>query len=124
VQAPVTTTRPNPTARPSERLKSGRIEAIGKVAILDEEGPLTLSVSDVTVTEGDTGEVDLIFDVALDEAPDPGESVIVDVATADGSAIAGEDYTAIAPSTLTSAAGETTKFVTVKGIGLLPLRHE
>ena len=41
----------------------------------------------------------------------------MDVATADGSAIAGEDYTAIVPSTLTFAAGEATKSVTVKGIG-------
>lgn len=92
-------------------------DATGKVAILDEEGPLTLSVSDVTVTEGDVGEVDLTFDITLDEAPDAGENVIVDVATDDGSAIAGEDYTALAPFTLTFASGETTKSVTVKGIG-------
>ena len=71
-------------------------------------GPAALSVADATVQEG-PGAV-LEFVVSLDRerhAP-----VTVDYATADGTAVAGEDYTA-ASGALAFAAGETEKTVSV-----------
>ena len=66
-----------------------------------------LSIDDVTVDEGDgTAE----FTVTLDLAS--GETVTVDYATADGTALAGSDYTA-ASGTLTFAAGDTSKTIDV-----------
>ena len=66
-----------------------------------------LSIEDVTVDEGDgTAE----FTVTLDLAS--GETVTVDYATADGTALAGSDYTA-ASGTLTFAAGDTSKTIVV-----------
>ena len=71
-------------------------------------GPAALSVADATVQEGP--EAVLEFVVSLDRerhAP-----VSVDYATADGTAVAGEDYTA-ASGALAFAAGETEKTVSV-----------
>ena len=66
-----------------------------------------LSIDDVPVDEGDgTAE----FTVTLDLAS--GETVTVDYATADGTALAGSDYTA-ASGTLTFAAGDTSKTIVV-----------
>ena len=66
-----------------------------------------LSIDDVVVDEGDgTAE----FTVTLDLAS--GETVTVDYATADGTALAGSDYTA-ASGTLTFAAGDTSKTIDV-----------
>ena len=70
----------------------------------------TLSIADAAATEGGS----LAFAVTL--APAAGDEVTVDWATADGpspdGAIAGSDYTA-GSGTLTFAAGETSKTVTV-----------
>ena len=66
-----------------------------------------LSIDDVVVDEGDgTAE----FTVTLDLAS--GETVTVVYATADGTALAGSDYTA-ASGTLTFAAGDTSKTIDV-----------
>ena len=70
-------------------------------------GPPALSVADATANEAD-GRIE--FAVTLDRAAS-GE-VTVQYATADGSATAGEDYTA-ASGTLTFAAGERSKTVSV-----------
>ena len=67
-----------------------------------------LTAVDAEVTEGPG--VSLGFEVTLDRASDG--RVTVDYATADGSATAGQDYTA-ARGTLTFASGETRKTVTV-----------
>ncbi|EDX75702.1 Glycosyl hydrolase family 9 [Coleofasciculus chthonoplastes PCC 7420] len=74
----------------------------------------TLSVNDVTVTEGDTGTVAADFVVNLSEASD--QPVTVEYSTANGTATAGSDYTAKS-GTLTFAAGETSKIVSVPVIG-------
>ena len=67
-----------------------------------------LSVADARVEEGASATLD--FAVTLDAAP--AGAVTVDYATADGSARAGEDYTA-ASGTLTFQAGESSKAVSV-----------
>jgi hypothetical protein len=100
----------------------GRIEPgadAHTLTILDDDGPPGLSVIDATpVTEG-AGEVVLKFTVAM--LPAAGQEITVDYATADGTAIAGSDYTAIPTTPLTfdvipgTGLTETTKdvFVTV-----------
>ena len=71
-------------------------------------GPLSLSVADASATEADDATVD--FTVTLSRASS--SAVTVDYATSDGSATAGADYTSTS-GTLTFAAGETAKTVSV-----------
>ena len=71
-------------------------------------GPPALSVADARVREGP--DAALAFAVRLDRAASG--AVTVDYATADGTATAGEDYTATS-GTLTFAAGEREKTVSV-----------
>ena len=71
-------------------------------------GPVTISVADAEASEGSGGTVD--FTVTLNRAASV--TVTVDYATADGTAAAGEDYTA-ASGTLTFAAGVLTQTVAV-----------
>ena len=68
-----------------------------------------VSVADASATEGTDAKVDFV--VTLDARNDC-ETVTVDWATADGTAIAGTDYAA-ASGTLTFGPGETTKTVSV-----------
>jgi len=70
----------------------------------------TLSVSDATVTEGQTGTAQLSFTVSLSQAATG--PVTVNYATANGTATAGQDYTA-KTGTITFAAGETTKTIQI-----------
>ena len=83
----------------------GRLEQEVSVKI---HGPIEISVADARVDEGPDAELD--FAVTLDRAR--GDTVHVDYATEDGSATAGVDYTATS-GTLTFAAGETAKTVSV-----------
>ena len=69
----------------------------------------TASVEDASATEGSSAAVD--FQVTLDAADDC-ETATVDWATADGTAVAGEDYTQ-ANGTLAFEPGETTKTVSI-----------
>ena len=70
-----------------------------------------VSVADARANEGAGATVD--FEVSLSRAfTSAGHRVTVDYATADGTATAGQDYTATS-GTLTFAAGETTKTVSV-----------
>ena len=71
-------------------------------------GPAALSVADAEVREG--RDAALAFAVTLDRAAS--DTVTVDYATSDETAVAGEDYTAVS-GTLTFAAGETSKTVSV-----------
>ena len=71
-------------------------------------GPATLSVADVRATE----EADAMLEFAVTLSQAASVTVAVDYATADGTAQAGQDYTA-AVGTLTFAAGETQKTVSV-----------
>ncbi len=86
-------------------------DSVGVATITDDDPLPALSIGDATVTEGDSGTVNATFTVTL--APVSGRDVFVQYATADGSATAGADYAAIASTTLTFLAGETTKTITV-----------
>ncbi len=82
----------------------------GLGTILDNDALPIASVNDVTVTEGDTGTVDATFTVSLNTPS--GRALSVDYATANNTATAPADYTAVSGN-LSFAAGETTKTVTV-----------
>jgi Calx-beta domain len=84
----------------------------------DETGPLpaatTVSVNDVSVTEGDAGTKNLTFTVTL-SAPAVGNEVVL-ATTLNVTAAAGSDYTFVNVP-VTFAAGETSKTVNVPVIG-------
>ncbi|OPF19969.1 hypothetical protein B1L04_00355 [Microcystis aeruginosa KW] len=73
--------------------------------------PISLTINDVTVTEGNSGTTNAVFTVSLSSAAST--VVSVNYATANGTATAGTDYTAIPPTTLTFNPGETSKTITV-----------
>jgi uncharacterized repeat protein (TIGR01451 family) len=71
---------------------------------------ISISIDDVSATEGDGGTTPLLFTITLSSAGS--QAITVDFATADGTATAGTDYQT-ASGTLTFKPGETTKQVTV-----------
>ncbi|NCS37921.1 MAG: endo-1,3-1,4-beta-glycanase ExsH [Microcystis aeruginosa BS13-10] len=73
--------------------------------------PISLTINDVTVTEGNSGTTNAVFTVSLSSAAST--VVSVNYATANGTATAGTDYTAIPTTTLTFNPGETSKTITV-----------
>lgn len=77
--------------------------------IIDDDGLPSLSISDVTVSEG-TGATNAVFDVTL--SPAASNQVTVAYTTMDGTAVSGSDYTAQS-NTLIFAIGETSKQITV-----------
>jgi len=81
--------------------------------IVDDD-QATLSVNNVTVTEGNAGSVNAAFAVTMSAASS--QSVTVNYATANATATAGSDYTA-ASGQLTFAPGETSKTVNVAVLG-------
>ena len=75
-----------------------------------------LSIDSPTVTEGDSGSVDLVFTVTM--SPASSSQVTVNYARSGGTATSGTDFTALAASnTLTFAANETSKTITVSVTG-------
>ena len=74
----------------------------------------SVSINDVTVTEGNTGTTNATFTVSLSAAY--GKTITVHYATTDGTASAGSDYTG-GSGDLTFAPGQTTRIVTVAVIG-------
>ena len=94
----------------------GDAVAIGTI-IDDDEGASSFSIADASVSEGDSGMVDLTFNVTLD--PAAGVVSSVDWSTSKESldtATPGTDYSA-ASGTLSFAVGDTSKTVTVKITG-------
>jgi glucose/arabinose dehydrogenase len=82
----------------------------GTVYRLVSNGTATISIGDVSVTEGDAGTVAATFTVSLSAAIVG--SVTVQYATAAGTAVAGTDYTTVS-GTLTFPPGTLTRTVTV-----------
>jgi hypothetical protein len=82
--------------------------------IIDNDAPPVMIIGDRTITEGHNGTQILNFTVSLNTASEKAISVKYD--TANGTAIAGSDYTATS-GTITFAPGETTKTVSVQIIG-------
>ena len=79
--------------------------------ITDNDPIPSLSINNVSVTEGNSGTVNADFTVTLSAAS--GRTVTVDYSTSNGTASAGTDYTAVTTTTLTFNPGETSKTVTV-----------
>jgi uncharacterized delta-60 repeat protein len=71
-----------------------------------------LSINDVTRFEGNAGLTNFAFTVSLSTASS--QTITVSRQTANGSASAPSDYTALAPATISFAPGETTKTVVVR----------
>jgi subtilisin family serine protease len=89
---------------------TGDSQGVG--TIRNDDG--ALSITDVSVTEGNSGTVNATFTVSLTTASVL--PVTVTYATADGAAVAGSDYVTTT-GTLTFAPGETSKTITVAVIG-------
>ncbi|RTL92826.1 hypothetical protein EJV44_17155 [Ancylobacter aquaticus] len=82
----------------------------------DDVAPVlpTLAIADASVTEGNDGTAYLSFTVTLSKAAT--SAVSVSYASANGTAVAGQDYQAVS-GTLTFAAGETSKVIRVPVTG-------
>ncbi len=89
-------------------------DGTGMATILDNDAAPSLSIKDVTLTEGNSGTTTATFTVTLSTAS--GQTVLLDYATADGTALAASDYTA-SSGTLSLVAGLMSKTFTVPIIG-------
>jgi Calx-beta domain/Domain of unknown function (DUF4114) len=87
------------------------------ITIADNDLPPVISISDVSFNEGKTGTNSATFTVTLSN---PSSLItVVEYATADGTAIAGTDYTKVDTTTLSFAPGEISKQITVPILGNL-----
>jgi hypothetical protein len=84
------------------------------VTILDDDATPTLSTTDKSVTEGNSGTINALFTVTLSAAS--GRTVTVSYATANGTATQPADYTSTS-GTLTFAPGDTSKTISVQVVG-------
>jgi hypothetical protein len=84
--------------------------ATASAAIIDDDGPPSISVSDVFVNEGDAGSAAAMFSVYLSRSSS--QNVFVTYTTGGGTAQAGSDYVSES-ATLTFAPGEIVKVVTI-----------
>ena len=91
-------------------------DAQGIGTINDNDAPPTLSINDVTKAEGNSGTSNATFTVTLSQAS--GKTITVDYATANNTATAGTDYTAV-NGTLTINPGNATQTINVPVIGEL-----
>jgi hypothetical protein len=86
--------------------------AAGTCTINDNDPAPSITIDNKTVTEPNTGTVNAVFTVKLSAAS--GQNVTVKYVTANGTAAAGTDYTAVALTTLTFTPGQVSKTVTVQ----------
>jgi hypothetical protein len=87
------------------------LDGTGQATIVDDDGPPSLAINDISINEGDAGTTAATFTVSLSAAS--GKTITVNYATADGTATtADNDYQGLSGS-LTFAPGETSKTVTV-----------
>ena len=85
------------------------------VTITNNDDKPGITIAPASAPEGDTGSADMTFTVTLAKAVT--EAVTVNYATSDGTAIAGQDYTAVSNGSVTIAAGNTTADFTVSMTG-------
>lgn len=90
----------------------GKSQGIG--TILNDDSTPNASISDVAITEGNSGTKIMSFLVTLSSIS--GQTVTVDYATQDSTALAGNDYFA-ASGTVTFTPGQTTQQISVQIIG-------
>jgi predicted extracellular nuclease len=79
----------------------------GTGTIQNDDAAPNLSINDVSTAEGNSGTTTFSFTVSL-SAPAPAGGVTFDIATANGTATAGSDYTAATLTAQTIAAGSST----------------
>jgi len=90
-------------------------DATGRGTITDDESPSALSITAGSVTEGNSGDVTLKLAVTASHAQ--AAAITVKATTADGTATAGSDYTALSAATVTIPAGATTANVEIPVTG-------
>jgi Ca2+-binding RTX toxin-like protein len=95
----------------SSAVNAAIADGIGNGTIIDNDPLPNITINDVTITEGNSGTISAVFTLSLDRPSDSVVSVIVN--TANGTAIAGSDYTAIVNGPVIFAVGGTTQTVTV-----------
>ncbi len=98
-----------PTASARQATNGGSSDAF--VARISTSSDITLSISDVRVTEGNSGTTDTTFTVSLSKAAS--QAVSFNFATADGTATAGSDYIASSLTGVSIPAGSLSKTITV-----------
>ncbi len=86
----------------------------GVGTIVNNDAVPSISINNVSVTEPDLGNRNMVFTVTLSAAS--GQTVTVSYATANNTATAGSDYTA-ASGTVTFSAGATTRTITIRALG-------
>nr|WP_238148576.1 putative Ig domain-containing protein [Xanthomonas campestris] len=89
---------------------AGVSDAQGQGTIVNDDALPSLSINDVSVNEGNSGTTTATFTVTLSAAS--GQTVLVNYASADGTATAGSDYVARS-GTLTFAPGTTAQGVAI-----------
>ena len=90
------------------------VDSQALITITDDDALPSLSVGDVTLTEGNSGTTSAVFTVTL--SPVSGQTVSVNYATADNTATQPADYTNTS-GTLNFAPGTTTQTITVPVVG-------
>ena len=93
-------------------LKTGASSATA--TIVDDDPAPSISISDATAAEGDTGTKQFLFTVTLSNPSQ--QTVTVKYATQDGTAVANGDYTSTS-GTLTFAPNQTVQVITVNVVG-------
>ena len=88
-------------------------DSVATATLINRQGAFSVSVRDVNVLRSTSAATTATFTVGLNVAPVAGEQVTVNVNTANGTATAGSDFTALAPTVVTFNAGEKSKTVTV-----------
>ncbi|MBI3421543.1 MAG: ExeM/NucH family extracellular endonuclease [Acidobacteria bacterium] len=84
----------------------------GQGTIVNDDAAPNLTINDVSLNEGNAGTTSFTFTVSL-SAPAPAGGVTFDIATADGTALAPGDYTALLPTGQMIPAGSSTFTFTV-----------
>ena len=95
--------------------------AQGTVLIQDDDGP-TLSIGDVSVTEGNSGSKNAVFTVTLSSASV--QDILVNYSTADGTAFSNVDFQRIFSNTLFIPAGATSATITARVFGDFAIEND